>query len=78
MNQLFLFHPLLQVSCTLAGCTIHDIIVPVGFMVELVILRGLAQSSDHSGAMYDWASGVVAQACYDRRNVRVCVSATFF
>jgi hypothetical protein len=40
--------------------------------VELVVLRGIAQSSDQSGALYEWASGVVEQACYDRRDVRVC------
>jgi hypothetical protein len=52
---------------------IHDI-VPAGSVkikVELVVLRGIAQSSEHSGALYEWASEVVAQACYDRRNVRV-------
>lgn len=40
--------------------------------MELVVLRGIAQSSEQSGALYQWASGVVEQACYDRRNVRVC------
>jgi hypothetical protein len=40
--------------------------------VELVVLRGIAQFSEQSGALYDWASGVVEQACYDRRDVRVC------
>jgi hypothetical protein len=45
--------------------------------VELVVLRGIAQSSEHSGALYEWASGVVAQACYDRRNVRVCYALFF-
>ncbi|KAF8233988.1 hypothetical protein L208DRAFT_1058591, partial [Tricholoma matsutake] len=38
--------------------------------VELVVLHGIAHSSEHSGALYEWASGVVAQACYDRCNVR--------
>ena len=40
--------------------------------MELVVLRGIAHSSEWSGALYEWASGVVEQACYDRRNVRVC------
>jgi hypothetical protein len=45
--------------------------------VELVVLRGIAQSSELSGALYDWASEVVAQACSDRRNVRVCSVCVF-
>ncbi|KAF8226566.1 hypothetical protein L208DRAFT_1301335 [Tricholoma matsutake] len=28
------------------------------------------QSSEHSGALYKWASGVVAHACYDQHNVQ--------
>lgn len=40
--------------------------------MELVVLRGIAQFSEQSGALYEWASGVVEQACYDRRDVRVC------
>jgi hypothetical protein len=40
-------------------------------IVELVVLRGIAQSSEHAGALYEWASTVVAHACHDRRNVRV-------
>jgi hypothetical protein len=44
----------------------------LGFLVELVVLRGIAQSSEQSGALYEWASRVVEQACYDRRDVRVC------
>ena len=53
---------------------ITDDIVPVeSFKVELVALRGIAQSSEHSGALYEWASDVVAHACHDRRNVRVCL-----
>ena len=40
--------------------------------MELVVLRGIAQSSELSGALYDWASEVVAKACSDRCNVWVC------
>ena len=40
--------------------------------MELVVLRGITQFSEQSGALYEWASGVVEQACYDRRDVRVC------
>jgi hypothetical protein len=48
------------------------------YTVELVVLRGVAQSSEHSGALYEWASEVVAHACHDRRNVRVCSACIYF
>jgi hypothetical protein len=52
---------------------ITDNIFPVeSFKVELVVYRGIAQSSKHSEALYEWASGVVTHACCDRRNIRVC------
>ena len=40
--------------------------------MELVVLCGIAQSSELSGALYDWASEVVTKACSDWRNVWVC------
>lgn len=56
---------------------IHDIVPAGSVKVELVVLHGIAHSSEHSGALYEWASGVVAQACYDRCNVRVCSTHIF-
>ena len=40
-------------------------------MVELIVLRGVAEAAQESGDLYRWASQVVAQACSERRNVRV-------
>jgi hypothetical protein len=34
-------------------------------------MRGVAHSAEESEELYTWASNVVAQACFDRRNVRV-------
>lgn len=39
--------------------------------IELIVIRGVAHSAEESGELYTWASNVVAQACSDRRNVRV-------
>ena len=53
---------------------ITDDIVPVeSFKVELVAFHGIAQSSKHSGALYEWASDVVTHAYHDCCNVRVCL-----
>jgi hypothetical protein len=52
--------------------SIYGIVLAGVHTVELVVLRGIAMSSEHSGVLYEWASGVVEQACYDRRDVRVC------
>lgn len=53
------------------GIIAADTVPAEPFKVELVVFRGVAQSSTHSEALYEWASSVVAQACRDRRNVRV-------
>jgi hypothetical protein len=74
MNPLYSFHQLPTVMVSCMGCTAIFIlsILFLGFLVELVVLRGIAQSSEQSEVLYKWASGVVEQACYDRRDVRVC------
>jgi hypothetical protein len=48
------------------------------YTVELVVLCGITQSSKHSGALYEWASEVVAHACHDRWNLWVCSACIYF
>ncbi len=42
-------------------------------MIELVIIRGVAQQAPFSSSLYSWLASVVKQACSDRRNVRVSI-----
>jgi hypothetical protein len=80
-NRSSLFHGALRVGQTCSSDTVVYNTVFAGsdeVTVELVVLRGIAQSSEHSGALYDWASEVVARACHDRRNVRVCSAHVYF
>ena len=42
-------------------------------MIELVVFRGVACNAPYSKLLLEWITGVIQQACRERRDVRVSV-----